>query len=101
MCGTVRRSSSGATNTYYKCPHDPTHPGQAAAYPDHGNVMLRQDTLMEAISSFFDQYVFGCDRAVLLAAQLPATAAEHAEARARQEARLRAELARIEAPSTA
>ena len=96
MCGTVRQSSSGATNTYYKCPHDPAHPGQAAAYPDHGNVMLREDTLMAAIAGFFDQYVFGCDRAELMAAQLPATTAEHAEARARQQAHLRGELARID-----
>ena len=95
MCGTVRHSGSGGTYTYYKCPHDPTHPGQAAAYPDHGNVMLREDSLMAAIAGFFDQYVFGCDRAVLLAAQLPATTAEHAEARPAK-AHLRGELARID-----
>jgi hypothetical protein len=58
--------------------------------------MLREDTLMEAIAGFFDQYIFGCDRAEHLAAQLPTTSAEHAEARARQEAHLRGELARID-----
>ena len=96
MCGTWRQSSTGATYTYYKCPHDPTHPGQAAAYPDHGTVALREDTLIAAIAGFFDQYVFGHDRADRLAAQLPATTAEHAEARTRQQAHLRGELARID-----
>ncbi len=96
MCGTVRTSSTGATYTYYRCPHDPASPRQAAAYPDHGSVMLREDTLMDAIAGFLDQYIFGHDRAALLAATLPATTAEHAEARARQQAHLRTELARID-----
>lgn len=51
---------------------------------------------MAAIATFFDQYVLGHDRAALLTAQLPATSAERNEARARNQARLRAELARIE-----
>jgi site-specific DNA recombinase len=44
---------------------------------------------------FLDQYVLGHDRAAMLADQIPATDAEHAAAREREEARLRAELARI------
>jgi hypothetical protein len=96
ICGTWRQSSSGATYIYYRCPHDPANPRQAAAYPDHGSVSLREDILMAAIAGFLDQHAFGHDRAELLAAQLPATTAEHAEARARQETHLRAELARIE-----
>jgi len=51
---------------------------------------------MAAISGFFDTYVFGHDRAGLLAAQLPATDAGRAEARTRHQAHLRAELARID-----
>jgi hypothetical protein len=51
---------------------------------------------MTALAQFFDQYVFGHDRAALLAAQLPATAAGHAEAQARKIAHLNAQLARIE-----
>ncbi len=51
---------------------------------------------MTALATFFDQYVFGHDRAALLAAQLPATAAGHAEQQARLQAHLRAELARID-----
>jgi hypothetical protein len=50
---------------------------------------------MDAITQFFSQYVFGHDRARMLAAQLPATTAGHAQARARTEKHLRAELARI------
>jgi hypothetical protein len=49
-----------------------------------------------ALATSFDQYVFGHDRAALLTAQLPATAAGHAEAHARQHAHWRAELARID-----
>jgi hypothetical protein len=52
---------------------------------------------MTALAGFFDQYVFGHDRAALLAAQLPATAAGHAAQQARQIAHLDAQLARIEA----
>lgn len=97
MCRTVRTSpSSGTTYTYYRCPHDPANPRQAAACPDHGNVMLREDTLIGAIAGFLDQYLFGHDRAALLATQLPATTAEHATARERQARHLHVELARID-----
>ena len=51
---------------------------------------------MAAIGTFFDQYVFGHDRAALVAAQLVATDADQTQARARNEAHLRAELARID-----
>lgn len=96
MCGTWRTSSTGATYIYYRCPHDPASPRQAAAHPDHGSVALSEAAIMDAIARFFDQYVFGHDRAALLAAQLPATSAEHAEHQARQAGHLRAELARID-----
>jgi DNA invertase Pin-like site-specific DNA recombinase len=98
MCGTWRPApSSGNIYVYYKCPHDPGNPRLAAQYPDHPHVSLREDALIQALSwQFFDRYVFGHDRAELLAAQLPATAAGKAEARARQDKHLRAELARID-----
>ena len=50
---------------------------------------------MAAIAGFLDQWVFGHDRAAMLAAQIPAASAEQAAARQRQEAHLTAELARI------
>ena len=96
MCGAWRTSSTGAIYIYYRCPHDPVNPRHAAAYPDHGSVALSETALMTALAGFFGQYIFGHDRAALLAAQLPATSAEHAETRARQQAHLHAELARID-----
>ena len=82
-------SSSGATYIHYRCPHDAANPRQAAAYPDHGSVSLRVDVIMTAIAGFLDPHAFSCDRAEHLAA-------EHVEHQARQEAHLRAELARTE-----
>jgi hypothetical protein len=45
--------------------------------------------MMDALAAFFDQYVFGHDRAALLTAQLPATAADHADRQERQHAHWR------------
>jgi DNA invertase Pin-like site-specific DNA recombinase len=96
MSGTWRPApSTGTIYIYYRCPHDPANVRHAAAHPDHPHVSVREDRLMGALAGFFDQYLFGHDRAALLAALLPATATDAAEARARKEARLRAELARI------
>ena len=53
--------------------------------------------MLGALGQFFDTYVFGHDRAALLATPLPASDADHAEASAQQAARLRTELARIDA----
>ena len=96
MCGMWRTSSTGRAYIYYRCPHDPANPRHAAAHPDHGTVALSETAIMAAIGTFFDQYVFGHDRAALLAEQLPATSAEHAQAQARHHAHLTAELARID-----
>jgi hypothetical protein len=51
---------------------------------------------MDALAGFFDTYVFGPDRAALLATQLPATAAQQADQQARQITHLQTELARID-----
>jgi hypothetical protein len=97
MCGTFRTSSNGITYVYYRCPHDAANPRHAAAHPDHGPVSVSELAIMTALAQFFDQYVFGPDRA----AQLPATAAGHAEAQARQVTHLRTELAASTPPSAA
>jgi hypothetical protein len=97
MCGIWRPSANGTSYIYYKCPHDAANPRHHAAHPDHPAVSLREDTIMDALSGFFDQYVFGPDRADLLAEQLPATATAQADQHARQHAHLRTELARIDA----
>jgi site-specific DNA recombinase len=96
MCGMWRTSSTGRAYIYYRCPHDPANPRHTAAHPDHGTVALSETAIMAALGTFFDQYIFGHDRAALLNAQLPATTAEHAQARHRQQTHLTAELARID-----
>jgi site-specific DNA recombinase len=97
MRGIGRPTRTGATYLYYTCPHDLANPRHTASYPDHPHVSIREDTLIGALAGFFDQYIFGHDRAALLAAQLPATTAGHAEAQARKIARLTTQLARIDA----
>jgi site-specific DNA recombinase len=97
MCGIYRPSTgTGTGNIYYKCPHDGANPRHAAAHPDHGPVSVREDALINALAQFYDQYIFSHDRAELLAAQLPATTAGHAEAQARQIAHLQTQLNRID-----
>jgi site-specific DNA recombinase len=96
MCGIWKPDHHGGIRIYYRCPHDQGNPRHRAAHPDHPPVSVREDTLMDALTWFFDQYVFGHDRAALLATQLPATAADHADQRARQQAHWHAELARID-----
>ena len=96
MCGRWRTSSTGAVYVYYRCPHDPGNARHIAAHPDHGPVSVREDHMISALARFLDQYVFGYDRAALLADLLPATDAEHADRQAKQAARLRTELARID-----
>jgi len=96
MCGRWRTSSTGAVYVYYRCPHDPHNARHIAAHPDHGPVSVREDIMLAGLSQFLDQYVFGHDRAALLADLLPATDAEHAARQAKDTARLRTELARID-----
>jgi len=101
MYGIRRPSSSktspGAVYTYYHCPYNPSNPRHVAACPGHPatSVSIREETIMAAIAGFLDQHVFSHDRAAMLAGQIPATSAEQAAARERQETHLRAELARI------
>ena len=80
----------------YKCPHRPNDPRDAAAHPDHDWITVSEPVLDAAIAQFFRERVFGPDRAVMLAAQLPATAAGHAEQQHQQAAHISKELARIE-----
>jgi len=96
MCGRWRTSTTGAIYVYYRCPHDPGNLRHIAAHPDHGPVSVREDHMISAFARFLDQYVFGYDRAALLADLLPATDAEHAQRQAKDTSRLRTELARID-----
>jgi hypothetical protein len=76
--------------------HMPANLCDHAARPDHGPVSLREDLMMDALCQFFDQYVFGPDRAALLATQLPADAGTQASQQTRQITHLQTELARID-----
>jgi hypothetical protein len=80
--GGITRRYSPATYVYYRCPHDPGHKAHAVAFPGHPYVAIREDTLMNATASFFQEYVFGPDRAAMVAAHIPATAAQQAAKRA-------------------
>jgi site-specific DNA recombinase len=76
--------------TYYHCPHNTKNPRHAAAAPDHPTtVQVREDTLLNELDHFFATRIFGPDRHTLLAAMLPANAAE-------QTARREAEIAALE-----
>src|ERR1035441_7355544 len=97
MAGIARPARTGAIYLYYACPHNPANPRHTANHPDHPHVSVREDTLIDALAGFFDQYIFGHDRAALLAAQLPATTAGHADAQARKAAHLHTQLRRIDA----
>jgi hypothetical protein len=92
------KNNPGGINIYYRCPYNPANPRHAAAHPAHPNssISVRQDTLISAIGSFLDDYVFGHDRAAHLAALIPATDTDAASRRDARAAELRAELARIE-----
>jgi hypothetical protein len=97
MGGITRRyAHHPATYIYYRCPHDPGHKAHTAAFPGHPYVAIREDALMAATASFFTQYVFGPDRAAMLAAHIPATAAAQAAKRAAQTRWLDQRLAKIE-----
>jgi hypothetical protein len=56
---------------YYRCPHDKSIPRHAAARPAHPTVIVREDDLMTALTTFFAEHVFGPDRAAWGAPRLP------------------------------
>jgi hypothetical protein len=94
---TASKANPGAVYTYYHCPYNPSNPRHVAAWPGHPghSVSIRDEVIMAAVAGFLGQYVFGHDRAAMLATQIPATSAEHAAARDRQHDHLTADLARI------
>lgn len=82
---------------YYRCPHNPARPSDAAGYPGHPRSVKAPETRLDEITAlFFKDYVFGPGRADRLAAQLPATDAAAAAERDEQAAALAARLKRIE-----
>jgi site-specific DNA recombinase len=88
-------------NTYYTCHHDPGDPRHAAPDGHPRTISVREDHLLEAIHQFFAQRVFDPDRAALLAADLPASAADDQARRDRQAAALHKRLRQIDAAENA
>jgi len=103
-CRDCRRRMSGLPQArgsrlyiYYRCPHNPVRPSDAAGYPGHPRTVKAPETrLDEIVGLFFKDHVFGPGRAGLLAAQLPATDAAAAAERDTQAATLTTRLKRIE-----
>ena len=88
-------------NLYYACSPDMTDPRTAAKYPGHVHARLADKLLTKIIAGVLDQRVFGADRAAMLTAQLPATAAEKTADRDRRAAALRRQLKKIETSQAA
>jgi DNA invertase Pin-like site-specific DNA recombinase len=88
-------------NLYYACTPDMNDPRAAARYPGHVCARLADKLLTTIIAGVLDQRVFGADRAAMLTAQLPATAADKTADRDRQAAALRRQLKKIETSQAA
>jgi site-specific DNA recombinase len=89
------------SNTYHTCSHDPDDPRHTAPDTHPRTISVREDHLLPAIHQFFAQRVFGPDRAALLAADLPATAADDQARRDRQSAALHKRLSQIDSAENA
>jgi site-specific DNA recombinase len=114
-CRSCKRRMSGITrtfrrywadgpdyvNTYYTCSHNPDNPRHTAPEGHPRTISVREDALLDVIRDFFAQRVFGPERAALLTADLPATAAEDAARRNRQAAALAKRLRQIDAAENA
>ena len=114
-CRSCKRRMSGITrtsarywaegpdysNTYYTCSHDPDDPRHTAPEGHPRTISVREDHLLPAIHDFFATRVFGPDRAALLAADLPASAADDQARRDRQAAALNKRLRQIDAAENA
>jgi site-specific DNA recombinase len=95
-------NAADVDHTYYLCPHDPANPAHAAQAPDHPpTVSVREDMLIEHARQFFNERIFGPERAALLREQLPASAAEDAARREKETTRLRKRLKKIDATEDA
>jgi len=103
-CSICHRRLSGTTIrtlTYYRCPHEPGLPRHYGAYPDHRTVAVRETIMMGALARFFTERVFGPDRAAMLTAHIPATAAAAEQRRHTQAEAIRRKLTKIDTAENA
>jgi site-specific DNA recombinase len=96
MHGITKRNRQGRPYSYYVCSHDHTNPRLAAQYPDHPRVTVREETISKAVAAFIAERLLGPDRKTMLAAALPAGAAEQTARHAEAAGHLRKQLARID-----
>ena len=98
MTGSTRPGRrEGQCYTYYVCPWREINPRDVHRCEHHVRTAVREDAITAAIAEFLDQFVFGHDRAAMLQAHLPASAAEAAARREAQARQLRKRVARNEA----
>ncbi len=90
------RNGKHSEYTYYRCPVNPYNARHAAANPGHLSISVSETRFTTAIHQFLAERIFGPDRAAMLAAQIPATAAERAAKQRQRAEHLRKELARID-----
>ena len=103
-CSICHRRLSGTTiraYTYYRCPHEPGLPRHYAAHPDHRTVMVRETVMVDALTRFFTERVFGPDRAAMLTAHIPASAAAAEQRRHTKAETIRRKLAKIDTAENA
>jgi site-specific DNA recombinase len=89
------------SSTYYTCHHDPANPRHTVPETHPRTISVREDALLEVIRQFFAERVFGPDRAALLAADLPASAADDQARQDKQTAALTKRLRQIDAAENA
>jgi len=61
---------------YYTCPHNPANPRDQLKHPDHVRAAIRERVIHAAVNQIIAG-LLSADRAEMLAAILPATAADH------------------------
>jgi DNA invertase Pin-like site-specific DNA recombinase len=107
MSGITRTSARywadgpGYANTYYTCMHNPDDPRRKVPEGHPRTISVREDHLLAAIRDFYATHIFGPDRAQLLKATLPATAADDQARRDKQAAALRKRLRQIDTAENA
>ncbi|MQA02173.1 MAG: recombinase [Streptosporangiales bacterium] len=99
FCGCGRRmfGNHSRDRTYYMCWPRGNNRGRPSAYPNHPKaVYLNERALLDAVSRFYADRVFGPDRQALLAADLAQVDDNAAEAREAERDRLRRALADVD-----
>jgi site-specific DNA recombinase len=102
MCGIVRTAHHpDRSATYYACQHNPADPRRTVPEGHPKTISVREDHLLQTIGDFLATHVFGPDRKKLLAASMPATAADDQARRQQQTTALHKRLRQIDTAENA